>query len=434
VGFTLSNYRPRTGAPSPVLFVGLACATCHTTVLRREGQPDYFVIGTGNTALNLFAWIDAFQAAMTDDSDPPRLTRARIVEEYEKSYPPLSFEEQAMIALWLNGIRAKLKEDVQKYDQPFGGTGSLDPALVPTGPGRTQPFRTLVRGLLHRPGSTMKVYTKIAAVYWQDLEDGWGQFDGGIHGLFRRSSGAAFAAGATVENMNLPEIADNIKWSSDYLKQLQGPRFDQVFPKLKIDADQAARGKKVYVTHCNSCHGHPEPLSDKPGDVKWVAGSLQGQLTLLADIKTDPERVTFRYYEEIPDALSATFPKNHPFTFPRDELRPTPGDPKRGYLNKPIPSAFSRAPFLHNASVMTLRELIHLEERQVVFLRGENLYDPEALGLKSLPAGKLRFRFDTRVPGNSNLGHDYPWPREAVVQDAAKQQQLRDLLEYLKTL
>lgn len=443
LGFTLSNYRPRTGAPSPVLFVGLACATCHTTVLRREGQPDYFVIGTGNTALNLFAWIDAFQAAITDNSDPPRLTLPRIIQEYEKTYPPLSLEERAMIALWLSGARAKLQEDMQKFDQPFGGAGSLNPDLVPTGPGRTQPFRTLVRSLLHRPGTTMKVYTKIAAVYWQELENGWGQFDGGIHGLERRSSGAAFAAGATVENMNLPEIANNIKWASAYLEKLKGPRFEQVFPHLKIDTAKVARGKKVYLAHCDRCHGHPEPLPENPADIHWVPGPLQDCLTLLADIKTDPERVTFRYYEEIPDALSARFPKNHPFDFPRSELRPAPGDPKRGYWNKPIPSAFSRAPFLHNASVLTLKELIHLDDRKTIFFRGENLYDPEALGLHSpspdhgkppKSASKLPFQFDTRVPGNSNRGHDYPWPREDVKQDPARQEQLQDLLEYLKTL
>src|SRR5436190_3451383 len=53
LGFTLSHYRPKSAAPSPVKFVGLACATCHTTLLRRPDGTDYLVVGTGNTSLNL---------------------------------------------------------------------------------------------------------------------------------------------------------------------------------------------------------------------------------------------------------------------------------------------------------------------------------------------------------------------------------------------
>jgi len=162
LGFTLSHYRPKSGAPSPVLFVGLACATCHTT--RVNGQ---LIIGTGNSALNLFAWIDAFQASLCDK----RVTYDSIMNTYRQSgNPPLNYEEKAMVRVWLNGAQRKLNEDVTKYDEPFGNGLSFLPQNVPTGPGRTQPFRTLVRTLLHRPGGDMKVYTKIAALY---LEQSW---------------------------------------------------------------------------------------------------------------------------------------------------------------------------------------------------------------------------------------------------------------------
>jgi hypothetical protein len=41
------------------------------------------------------------------------------------------------------------------------------------------------------------------------------------------------------------------------------------------------------------------------------------------------------------------------------------------------------------------------------------------------------FRYDTRVAGNGNRGHDYPWAYGAPARDEAA---LRDLLEYLKTI
>jgi mono/diheme cytochrome c family protein len=440
LGFTLSNYRPRSGAPSPVKFVGLACATCHTTFIRRPDGSDFLAVGTGNTALNLFAWLDAFQAALLDRD---RFTAEKIFAAYEQTAnPPLSLEERLMIRLWLSGAQAKLAADVEKYDQPYGEGKSLNPDIVPTGPCRTQPFRTLVRTALHRPGAGMHVYTKIAAVYWQDLEGGWGQFDGGIKGLDRRSSGAAFAAGATVQNMNLAEIADNIRWASAYLKELKGPHWEQVFPLgPAIDEDRAEQGKQVYLDHCDRCHGHPEGDRKHPATLRWVRGKDQETLTPLDRIGTDPERVTFRYYDELPDTLAGLFPEGHQFDFPRDALRPLPGDPTRGYFNKPLHSAFSRAPYLHNASVLTLKELIHLAERRPVFLRGENRYDVEAVGLSSPDARdpgaavpRLYFRFDTRVAGNSNRGHDYPWPRAEVEKDAKKRADLEHLLEYLKTL
>ncbi len=413
------------------MFVGLACAACHTT--RINGK---LVVGTGNSSLNLFAWIDAFQAALRDK----RVTYQSLLAAYQnrQGNAPLSLEEKGMIWLWLKGARAKQAEDVTKYDEPFGDGKAMRPEYVPTGPCRTQPFRTLVRTLLQRPGSDMKVYTKIAAVYQEQPEE-WGQFDGGIHGLYPRSAGAALAAGATPQNMSLPEIADNIKWASDYITNRPGPTWAEIFPDKPVDPTQVKAGKDVYLTHCDRCHGHPD------GN-QWMDGKLVGQLTPLAEIKTDPERVSFRYYEEVADAISVAFPQNHPFQFPRDGLRPKhrddPTEPiERAYINKRMHSMFSRAPYLHNGSVLTLAELINLEVRKSVFFRGANDYDTQMVGLMS-PSEKehnpkdrkLYFRFNTAVPGNSNKGHDYPWTRDEVEKDPKKQGDLKALLEYLKTL
>ena len=59
----------------------------------------------------------------------------------------------------------------------------------------------------------------------------------------------------------------------------------------------------------------------------------------------------------------------------------------RGYINKRMHSMFSRAPFLHNGSVLTLAEVINLEDRKPVFFRGTVEYDDRLVGLKS-PRGK----------------------------------------------
>ena len=174
----------------------------------------------------------------------------------------------------------------------------MDPKLVPTGPCRTQPFRTLVRSVLQRPGATMQVYTKIAPVFREALLE-WAQVDGGIRDIRIRSALAAMAAGASVQVLAKPEVVKNIERATDYTKDLKGPSYSAVFPELArwIDARAVERGRVPFMRHCDSCHGRPAP--DKPGG--WTAaetGSRLGVVIPYEEIGTDPERVTFRYFNQ----------------------------------------------------------------------------------------------------------------------------------------
>lgn len=440
VGFTVSYRRPQSGAPSPLPFVGFSCVLCHSTRIRDTGNAaEPIVLGPGNSSLNLFAWIDSLQKAMMDES----LTVQKISDAYMRKpgRQPFTLSQRLMLAMWLRGFRNTLNEGLSKYDEPYGGAFSLTPECVPTGPNRTQPFRTIVRRVIDRPGTGMSVYTKIATVYQEQLRE-WSQFDGSIRDLYARSALAAFAAGATVDNLAIPEIADNVRQASEFTRTLRGPAWEQIFPERPLDAERVRRGKAIYMSTgadagfpvngkqvkltCNACHGHPEAGT-------WMAGEIQGAVIPWAQIKTDPERVTYRYYDRIPDRLTAYFPPKHPFAFPRADIRPGPAGRTQGYINAAIDSAFSRAPYLHNASVLTLAELINLKPRRAAVFRGRNSYDPVDVGLSSpeAPDDTHYFRLDTSLRGNSNKGHDYPWPYGSPKWNRA---QLEDLLEYLKTL
>jgi hypothetical protein len=102
------------------------------------------------------------------------------------------------------------------------------------------------------------------------------------------------------------------------------------------------------------------------------------------------------------DRLFRVFPDKHPFHFGRDEISPRPGEEQnlaiRGYVNAPMDGMFLRAPYLHNASVLTLAELINLKKRRDVFYRGHNSYDPIDVGYRS-PDALMRpaISFDTAV-------------------------------------
>ena len=186
------------------------------------------------------------------------------------------------------------------------------------------------------------------------------------------------------------------------------------------------RGRDVYMQYCTACHGYPD--SDSDG---WVKGERQGEVVPHEELETDPERVTFRYYDVVADDIYDHFPGGHPLRPPRESLRPGPLGTTRGYINAPLESVFTRAPYLHNASALTMAELLNLKPRRDVFYRGDNMYDPEDMGLisPSQPDDSHYYEFDTTKQGNSNKGHDYPWPYRGPGWDADA---LEDLLEYLK--
>jgi hypothetical protein len=131
-----------------------------------------------------------------------------------------------------------------------------------------------------------------------------------------------------------------------------------------------------------------------------------------------------------------------------------------GYANAPLDGIWLRAPYLHNGSVPTLRDLLDpsaerpgCPPRPQVFYRGYDVFDQAKVGFVSDPAhftddGRSKddtnnsrhyFRFDTqakatgatpreRNEGNSNIGHEgeaYGTMLSSQEKDA--------IVEYLKT-
>ena len=117
------------------------------------------------------------------------------------------------------------------------------------------------------------------------------------------------------------------------------------------------------------------------------------------------------------------------------------------YKARSLNGIWATAPYLHNGSVPTLYDLLlppnpedaknpsaavecrpvpaGVEYRPCKFMVGSREFDPEKVGLKS--AGYDGFVFNTKLPGNSNAGHEYG------TKVLTKEDRL-NLLEYLKTL
>jgi mono/diheme cytochrome c family protein len=187
-----------------------------------------------------------------------------------------------------------------------------------------------------------------------------------------------------------------------------------------VDHALAARGAEVFAAHCAECHG-----------TYGQDASYPERIVPIADLGTDRVRL---------DSLSAADRRalnaswfGHAGADGR-EL----GDraAAAGYVAPPLDGVWATAPYFHNGSVPTLWHVLHPGERPVAWRRTPTGFDAARVGLEveerdAAPDGTLtpaerRTWFDTRKPGKSAAGHDFP--------DALSEPEKAAVLEYLKTL
>jgi hypothetical protein len=203
-----------------------------------------------------------------------------------------------------------------------------------------------------------------------------------------------------------------------------------------IDAQLSARGEKLYGQYCASCHGR---------NGRDFSGQYVGAVVPIDRIGTDRHRLD-SYTEELA-AVQDTLYAGYPWRF--SHFRKT-----HGYANLPLDGIWLRAPYLHNGSVPTLRDLLNPSpERPAIFYRGYDVFDQKNVGFVSDPAqftddGRSGdepqnqhryFRFDTgakpagatpreRNEGNSNVGHE-----GALYGTMLPVEEKEAIVEYLKT-
>ena len=108
----------------------------------------------------------------------------------------------------------------------------------------------------------------------------------------------------------------------------------------------------------------------------------------------------------------------------------TQDNPVAVYKARPLNGIWATAPYLHNGSVPNLHELLLAQDqRSSSFYVGSREFDPVKVGFVSDVGaiGEHAFKFDTRLKGNSNQGHEYG------VHELT-QTEKQELLEYMKSL
>ncbi|PSN14435.1 hypothetical protein C7271_21670 [filamentous cyanobacterium CCP5] len=227
-------------------------------------------------------------------------------------------------------------------------------------------------------------------------------WDGNNTSVDERNNSAALAL-VSPTNINF----DAIYRIKDWLLDLPAPTYP--YP---VDAALASRGEKLYTNTCASCHAFD--------------GEYVGTVVPIEEIGTDRHRLD-SYTKELAANQYTLFTG---ISYQGRDQRFRHFRKTQGYSNHPLDGIWLRAPYLHNGSVPTLRDLLAPpEQRPQVFYRGYDVYDPEQVGFVSDVAeenGKSYFKYDTTQPGNGNGGHVYGT-------DLSEDEKAA-LVEYMKTL
>jgi hypothetical protein len=381
--------------------VFLNCAICHVGTVRDtpESKPKIY---TGMPAHNVD--LQAFERFLFNCATDEKFTGDRISREIARIGGTDDFINRTLIRFIAVDLgRQRLLTLRQRFSfmerEPEAGPGRVD---------TFNPPKVLLNFRMDNlPTNEWVGNCDFPSIWNQRLRQGmWLHWDGNNNSVEERNRSAAFGTGA------LPPTLDraSMKRTEDWLLDAKPAPFP--YP---IDNRLAAKGQPLYVEYCAGCHG-------KSG--ADFTGALVGQVTPIEKIKTDRWRLDSYSYDLAANQnlLYAGYPKER-FKHFRKTF---------GYANQPLDGLWLRAPYLHNGSVPTLRDLLEpADKRPPVFYRGYDVYDQKRAGFVSTVAeekGRKYFRFDTSLLGNGNYGHDgkeYGTELSAEEKDA--------LVEYMKT-
>jgi mono/diheme cytochrome c family protein len=358
--------------------VFLNCAVCHVGSVRdTPSSAPRIIVGMPSNTVDL----QGFQRFLTGIVVDAKFTPDRIMPIIQKMGTD-DFLNRELLKYF--GI-ALMRDQVIALRQEFGFM-DREPVF---GPGRFDTFnppKVLLNFRMDKvPQEEWVGVCDFPSIWHQQLREGMElHWDGNNTSVDERNRSAAFGTGA------LPPTLDraSVKRTADWLLGAAPPPYP--YP---VDAALVAKGRPIYAEYCASCHG----ASGTDFTGQWV-----GKVTPIEEIKTDRHRLDSYSFALCVNQgqLYAAYPAER-FT----HFRKT-----NGYANQPLDGLWLRAPYLHNGSVPSLRALLEpAAGRPAGFYRGYDVYDPKDVGFVATvgcEGDKKYFRYDTRLPGNGNQGHE----------------------------
>jgi hypothetical protein len=370
--------------------VGINCALCHSATIRlsADEQPRLLVAG-GTTTFDALS----YQRFLFKSASDPRFNGDTIIREIDRNYQLPWLDRALYKYVLVPAVKKALLEQKAKYAwtdiRPAWGPGRIDPF---------NPVKALYLGV--DVGKTIGNSDMVPIWNVGAIANRAYHWDGLNPNLVEVVRSSAIGDGATAKSVPL----NDLQKLQDWLVSLAPPKYPS--DRFSIDSALATSGRGVFERECAVCHG--------PG------GAQTGQIVPIEVVGTDPHRIQM-WTPESAAAYNTRY-KDNSFAF--SQFRST-----NGYVSVPLDALWTRAPYLHNGSVPSLRDMLRAPaDRPKLFYRGYNVFDPNNVGFVSQgpDAEREGFRYDVAQPGNSNQGHLFGTQLPERDKDA--------LVEYLKTL
>ncbi|MBU0523784.1 MAG: cytochrome c [Gammaproteobacteria bacterium] len=468
-------------------FLDITCAACHTGELRFNGQA---VRIDGGSAQHV---LPSSVPTLRGGSFGQALV-ASLVSTY---YNPWKFERFARNVLGedYDTHRQQLRQDFKASLNTFVKVAWNDThrGLYPTeeGPGRTDAFGRIANASFGDAISPDNYRVADAPVDYPQLWDmwtfDWVQWNGSAQQPMARNIGEALGVGATLDFFDAngqPLKGDERYPSSVRLRDLH--QIEQTLQRLKppawpeallgaVDKPLAVKGRELFSENCAGCHvprsvqtngrwvqhlkmlpvdyiGTDPGAANNIADHRFDLSALQWDPAELAklDVQLQPPPAEPLDMSKLSSAKGlayvTAFVGNRAY---REAKIPEAKRPEmdgfglpigvrelRAYKARPLAGVWATAPFLHNGSVPSLYQLLSpQDERATTFFKGTFEYDPRHLGYRT-EAFTNGFKFDTRITGNHNSGHEFRAGKlgNGVIGRLLQPQERWALLEYLKVL
>ena len=375
--------------------VGNTCAVCHTATYRvTEDSTPVFVPTGPNHTLDLAA----FFRFLIDCAKDPRFNADVLMREINL-VTELDWDD-ALIYRYL--IIPITKKTLLERENQFAWL--YHPAFPDWGRGRDDSMNLTKYFMIQWPMDETFGPTDMPSVWnlgkYKPEQGHRMNFSGDSHNAYSVIIDSALGLlGAPPKNNRA--FLDQVDWMLQYLTAARAPAYP-----FAIDAELAAHGKTVFDATCAACH----------------ASARTGTVVPVEEVGTSRDRK--ETWNE-----KAAYEANKVVTDMGIEREGLVEEPLRGYIAAFLDGIWLRAPYLHNGSVPTLRDLLEpAANRPVTFWRGYNVYDPARVGYVTAGEdaeyqGSLH---DTRLQGGGNQGHEYG--------TALPDEDKTALVEYLKTL
>ena len=371
------------------------CAVCHTTSYREkiDSNPVFVVGGPAHTTN-----VEGFFRYLIDCAKDPRFNADILMAEINR-VADLDFIDKLLYRFFIIPIT---KQRLLEREAQFAWVYRKD--FPDWGRGRDDAMNLTKYFMIKAPMDDTFGPTDMPSV-WNLKKYVWEKgarmnYAGDSHDPYSVIMDSALGLlGAAPKHKE--DFVGQVKWLKDYLSELPPPKYP-----FAINTAKAAAGKPLFDANCAACHasdktGTPLPLAavgtDRGRLDSWNKGAAIKANQVVKDMGLDRKGLV----EE--DLI--------------------------GYVAAFLDGIWLKAPYLHNGSVPTLRDLLEpAANRPKVFWRGYDVYDQSKVGFvsDSPEAKRVGTRLDTASKGGGNHGHEFGTALSIEEKDA--------LVEYLKTL